>query len=138
MKKYGIDWRLRIDGHKSDLYLGHYPVVRETPTGVWVHKYAAHGEPRPKWISKMALKGDPTKHKFIPNNSRRKFAHETEEEAYKAFMARKYRQLKILQCQIEDVLGTLYRLKESTRGYTRIPKDIRRWIEANGKIVDLF
>ena len=61
-----------------------YTVLRHTPQGKWVG-IGARGE------------------RFVLNNSKKRFAHETKEAALESFIYRKKKQLKILRAQIDRV-----------------------------------
>jgi len=83
----------RVYGHVDDfggswspprvhLYRHSYPVISHTPKGVWL---LAFGKRR--WVS---------------NHSRKRFAHATEQEALRSFIARKERQISICHKQISN------------------------------------
>ena len=85
-------------GSRPDVVLRKYGVIKHTPKGTWIDE---------GWDSK----------KFVLRDARRRWACPTVEEAEESFMARKRRQLSILQAHqrhVEDVMamveGTSLRL----------------------------
>lgn len=98
------------------LYLEEYPVVRHTPKGVWIKV----GE---KWdYSQIPYVCSP-KLKFVLNGSRKKHAHPSPEEALEGFIARKKRQIEILNTQLEETKQALAAAQEDP--YER--KSILHW-----------
>lgn len=69
---------------RVEVELRSYQVQRVTPKGVWLSRY--FGDPR-----------------FVRLSARKRFAYPTPEEALESFVARKTRQLSILQAQAEKV-----------------------------------
>lgn len=61
-----------------------YPIIKNTPKGCWVRDYSSRGDRR-----------------HVCNNTRKRFAFPTAEEARVSFVARKRRQIKILQAQLD-------------------------------------
>ena len=84
-------------GNRDVLLLKEYQVVRRTPCGVWIQ--IAPGYPKPKL-------------KFVLNDSRKRWAHETLDGAKESFLARKNRQLNILRNQIIDIEACVLALGE--------------------------
>ena len=64
-----------------------YPVLRRTPKGVWI-RYALQ-------------------EKFILDTAKKKFAHSTPELALESFIARKTRQIKLLESQMSKARRAL-------------------------------
>lgn len=58
-----------------------FNVIRHTPCGVVVNDWGNE--------------------RFVRNDSRKRFAHETKEAALASYIARKNRQIRILSCQLE-------------------------------------
>lgn len=69
-----------------------YQVHKETPEGYWIDDDRRNWFGPRRWISKTA---------------RRRFAHETKEAAIRSFIARKKRQIKILNFQLETAMTAL-------------------------------
>jgi hypothetical protein len=65
-----------------------YKVIRETPKGAWISQY---------WPN-TSFSSD--EEKFVRNNSVKKFAYPTKEEARIGFIARKNAQLRILKAGV--------------------------------------
>lgn len=80
-------------GSHVELDCDEYKVLRTTPKGVWIELY--DGQER-----------------FVRNDSRKKFAHPTQEEALDSFIARKERQISILAAQRRSAKEAL--IKAST------------------------
>lgn len=74
------------------LALREYPVLRTTPSGVWLDVY---GQER-----------------FVKAAARKRFACPTKEEALVSFQARKQRQLRILESQVRLVKKAIYMSNE--------------------------
>lgn len=79
-------------GSRVELYLREYPVLRETPKGVWIS--LSCGE--------FHALGDQCE-RFVLLGARRRFACPTREEALDSFLARKRRQLSIHKARIRHV-----------------------------------
>lgn len=80
------------------IYLSRYPVIKETPKGVWLNVYGSR--------------------KFVLKESRKRFACQTEAEALNSFIARKKRQQCILTAQlgyVEHVLDRAADMKGEPR-----------------------
>lgn len=84
-------------GNRDVVLLDSYQVVRRTPCGVWIQ--TAPGYPKPKL-------------KFVLNDSRKRWAHETLDGAKESFLARKNRQLNILRNQIIDIEACVRAMNE--------------------------
>lgn len=84
----------RYHNHADVLFMETYPVTKHTPCGCWID--LGYREKR-----------------FILNDSRKRFAYPTKEEAKASFLARKKRQLGILRAQITAVEGALKALSEN-------------------------
>lgn len=65
-----------------------YKVLKETPRGYWIQLYPSRWENRVsrKWVNKY---------------SKKRFAYPSKEEALASFLARKRRQIQILQSQLD-------------------------------------
>lgn len=72
-----------------------YDVVKETPQGKWVNVWGIK-----KWVS---------------NTSRKRYAHPTVEEAYKAFVYRKKKQMKLLNAELRACKEYLELAEEAVR-----------------------
>lgn len=84
----------RVTHSWPKLHVAAYPVAKVTPKG--------------KWITVGYSSGRRTSDKrFILNEAFKRFAHETKEAALEAFQARKQRQIKILEAQLNGVRETL-------------------------------
>lgn len=66
-----------------------YKVLKETPCGYWIELYHC------SWDDKFGRK-------WVPKNTRKRFAYPTKEEALTSFIARKKRQIAILEGQLTD------------------------------------
>lgn len=84
-------------GDPPYIYLSKFKVVKHTPKGVWV-EFGFY------------------KDKFIRKDAHKHFACATIEEAKKSFIARKSRQLCILEHQIDDVRWVLAKVAELGEG----------------------
>lgn len=81
--------------------LERYPIVRRTPKGVWIEL-----APRYDYLNiKPELK-------FVLNDSRKRWAHETLEGAKESFLARKRVQLDILRNRITDIEACVVAINE--------------------------
>ena len=74
------EWENPMGASRTRVGVLEYPVVRETPKGVWLEKY---GERR-----------------FVRREGKKRFACPTFEEAMASFLARKAAQVSILTAQI--------------------------------------
>lgn len=82
----GIDqWDDPLPGYTLRLELSKYAILKNTPKGAWIDLYS-HG----------------TDKKFVNLTANKKFACRTEEDAKVSFMARKERQIKILEAQLHQ------------------------------------
>lgn len=77
--------------------LEEYRVVRRTPKGCWIQ--IAPGYPKPKL-------------KFVLNDSVKRWAHDTRDDAKTSFLARKRRQLSILRNRITDIEACVLAINE--------------------------
>ena len=75
------DW-----GSYVNVRLRTFEVIKETPKGVWLRLYEFTNMKR-----------------FVRNDSRKKFACPTREQALESFLARKTKQAKILKAQLRRV-----------------------------------
>jgi len=94
MNLYRYDSTLTDGGQY--VYCNEYRIDRETPKGYWI-------ENETKWVS---------------SNGKRRWAYPTIEEAWESFVARKTRQVMILQRQLsyaEDLLSMTKREQATTR-----------------------
>jgi len=64
-----------------------YRVAKETPKGVWIHRCQFSSYPEDR--------------KFVLRSGRRRFAYPTIDEAKVSFLARKDRQIRILNAQMD-------------------------------------
>lgn len=85
----------RFENYKGSIYLYKYPIVRTTPKGCWIKES--------KWADKE---------KFILNGALRSFAHGTREEALRAFVARKRKQLEIVEHHRQSALKAMENVKK--------------------------
>jgi hypothetical protein len=80
------------------LTLTKYPIIKRTRCGAWI----ALG-----FIFQWHEVSDSTDKRFVNLQARKKFACETEEEALLSFMARKKRQIRILDSQLQQAKQAL-------------------------------
>jgi hypothetical protein len=78
-----------LDLHTVDLSLHIYNIIKMTPKGKWIKYHNKKGR------------------KFVLNNTRKKFACETTEEALNSFIARKQKQIMIVTNQLKDIKNAL-------------------------------
>lgn len=78
-----------VGGGRAFLHLHTFPVIRETPKGVWIELWP-HGPLR-----------------FVLRGARKRFACPTQEEALESLRARKTRQQQILAAQLRHVADVL-------------------------------
>jgi hypothetical protein len=81
----------RYSGGTLMLLKSSFPVIKETPTGVWVSVFGQR--------------------RFVKTDAKKRFACPTESEALESFHARKRRQIKILRAQLAAAEAAL-QLKE--------------------------
>lgn len=75
-----------LEFNSVTLFLELLEVVKKTPCGTWItHGYTG------------------AKNKFVLDHSIKKYAHPTKEAAYKSFLARKKKQLKIYKDKIATI-----------------------------------
>ena len=82
----------RYDNHGDVVVPVTFHVVKHTPHGCWIRDYE--------------------KRRFVLNDSVKRFAYPTVEEAKTSFLARKRRQLALLRGQIAAVEGAVEAMKE--------------------------
>lgn len=93
----GVDeWDNPIPGCRVDVSLHDYPIVKRTPKGAWIDIYG--------------------RRRFVLLSARKQFACETPEQAARSFVARKQRQLRILQEQTKEVERALAILRQIAPG----------------------
>jgi len=78
------------DFGNSKLELEEYSLVKETPKGYWIGMYF------------NLYYGEPFWKKWIPKESKKRFAYPTEEEALENYIKRTEKRMKILNGQIWD------------------------------------
>lgn len=76
-------WGRRVGKPKVELRMEAYPVIRETPKGVWINVF-------------------PGKDRFIIHGAHKRYAYPTMEEARVSFVRRKQKQLEYLARTIEE------------------------------------
>jgi len=69
------------------VYLYEYPVIKETPKGIWIREWG--------------------RKRFVNLEARKKFACLSKEDALISFKARKTRQVKILEAQLKNTKEAL-------------------------------
>jgi len=74
------------------VHLQEYTLIKETPCGYWIKPVWDYDDYHKKWVSKTA---------------RKRFAYPTQEEAITSFMARKRRQIQIIESQLIDARSAL-------------------------------
>lgn len=83
-----------------------YLILKETPCGVWIHRYPFNGtatyEDSKKWKAV----------KFVKLNAYKKWAHLTKKEAFNAFVHRKLRQKQIILSQLKRVTSVLSQIED--------------------------
>lgn len=79
-----------------------YPVIRETPKGYWIEIDRKH-------ISHMDYEEEQTIsiEKWVSKTSLKRYAYPTKEEALQNYIARKNRQINILNRQLKDAKDCL-------------------------------
>lgn len=83
----------RYESSPAGAYIVAFPVVRTTPCGTFIDVY---GYP-----------------KFVRRDARKHFACPTKEDALVSFIARKHRQIKILEAQLNAAKHSLASVSES-------------------------
>lgn len=86
---YRFDAEVEDEVGSVDIWVNEYKVVKKTKMG--------------KWILISFFPWPKGKRRFVLDSGKKRFAHETKEDAYKAFMFRKEHQLAILKSQIQSV-----------------------------------
>lgn len=96
---YYSQWSAKISLHT-------FKIVKETPKGFWFYEYGSYGTL--KWTSKTTNK---------------RYAYEDKKLALRSFLARKTRQVKILDAQLDK--ARVYRnLAEKLLKEDKLPDDI--------------
>lgn len=72
---------------KAVVYCSEFEVIKETPKGYWINTGFNQLLSPNKWVSKT---------------SRKRFAHLSKDNAWESFIARKKRQVQILQAQLAN------------------------------------
>jgi hypothetical protein len=80
------------------LYLRKYKVSKVTPKGVWLSYFFVGGLCR-----------------FVLLDARKRFAHRTREDALESFIARKAKQIRILEKQLEHVRSAVWQAEREER-----------------------
>jgi hypothetical protein len=98
----------RVDGISGDVFMFELSVIRETPRGVWVQ--LPHSSTT----------------RFVLADARKRYAWPTKEEAIDSFLARKRRQIRVLNGQIQRVrlqreAAETRRAELLERGYLGVP-----------------
>ena len=90
----------RYNDYADTVHLEEFPVVKETPHGVWLHApyYTKSGK---KFVRLSSWDGPAFK----------RWAHPTKEEAEVSFFARKQKQLQILHHRIATIQAAVHYLK---------------------------
>lgn len=91
------DWMFRCDASyiypsRTEVYCSSYRVIQKTPKGKWI--LSDHINPHDLTQVKKYRK-------FVLDKAKKKFAHNTREEARLAFIARKIRQTELLEFQLQ-------------------------------------
>jgi hypothetical protein len=77
---------------RVDIYCNSFRVVSTTPKGKWIVY---------NWVHPTDEESTKLYKKFVRNNGKKRYAHETREGAKIAFIARKQRQVELLKAQLE-------------------------------------
>lgn len=89
----GVDqWDNPYPGFRSVVTLSEFSVLRHTPKGVW--------------LTNKGLWGGTSRH-FVRNEARKRFACPTKEDALESYIARKKRQIQILEDQVKHATNCL-------------------------------
>ncbi len=80
------EWERPVGEGSSGMHLSEFPVLRETPCGVWLEGAGIYGGNR-----------------FVLRDARKRYACPTTAEALASFQARKERQKRILSAQLRHV-----------------------------------
>lgn len=93
----------------GNIFLQRFPVIKRTPKGAWISVYG--------------------RRRFVPDNTRKKFAAPTIEGAKQSFLMRKKRQLAILAAQ-HDHVGKMIALADSIDPRNPLPvyDEPYRWV----------
>jgi len=93
-----IDEYDNVVGTYVKLYLRSYRVSKVTPKGVWLSYIFVGGVCR-----------------FVLLDARKRFAHPTKEQALESFKARKAKQIRILEKQLEHVRSAVWQAERAER-----------------------
>lgn len=74
-----------------------FELIKETPKGYWINLFPDMGWNEKKWVS---------------SNAKKRYAYPTKEEALSSFLARKRRQIEILEAQLSNARMALMKGKE--------------------------
>lgn len=105
MKLYRIESSPCEDG-RTFIHVHEYEVVKETPKGYWI----------------MLSNFDVTR-RWVPKISQKKFACSTVKSAMESFVARKKRQIKILQAQLDRAKSAFATGTEKLKAIRQPPSD---------------
>jgi hypothetical protein len=98
-KDKGLGFLYRCEANYSssgnNVYYQEFAVLRLTPKGYWIFTGMWHGDV-------------PTGEKWVSNESRKRYAHPTKEQALEAFIYRKKRYMSILQSRLARVDEVLW------------------------------
>lgn len=89
-------YRYEYDDFTYQLRVDEFNIIKETRCGVWIQKYS--------WSL--------THKKFVNMHATKRFAWETKEEALKSFIARKTRQVEILENELNRAKSGLFLAQE--------------------------
>lgn len=79
----------------SDITEKIFHLVKETPCGWWIHEIAGYANMDDRW---KEFWGKP---KWVSKTARKRYAYPTREEALTSFIARKRRQIEIMETELE-------------------------------------
>jgi len=85
---YGYSVRVTVN-----IYI--FDIIKKTPKGQWIQNESRGIKPR-----------------FVLNHGRKKYAHRTKEEALLSFIARKKKQIRLLEAQLYNVKVALRQVGE--------------------------
>ena len=101
----------RYTDHNDTVMLEHYHVIRETPRGKWVVNE------NDEWRARYDVWPDRRFRKFVLNEGRKRFAHETTDDALRAFLKRKEAHLRHLLSKVEMVKAAMEHARAGEFGY---------------------
>jgi len=108
-------WRATWEADGSGIWLQAFPVIRNTPTGAWIAKYAYREATKQPWEDGAPAKGwncDPNFKRWISNKSGASYAKPTKDDAIKSLAIRLTRWTCRIKAEYDRAMVATETLKE--------------------------